>query len=186
MIDVKTTVHEAAAGNEEAWADLVTMHRVMLEAIGRNYRLGPEYVQDAVQETWLALYRSISSVREPEHIGGWLAVTMRRNCLRIRNRYSAEMPQDATAMTVVLDQTCSDVADFLLAKERTAQLAHALEMLTPRQREVVKALAEDASYKALGADLRMPHGSIGPTRARALHQLRALLAQDDITYAEAI
>lgn len=186
MIDIKTTVHRAAAGDEEAWTALVTNFQGMLDRVGRNYRLDREHIHDAAQDTWLALYRDIASVREPERIAGWLAITMRRNCLRIRNRHSTEIPRDATTMTVVADRTCDDVEELLLAKERAARLFRALEMLTPRQREVVKALAGDASYKTLCTDLQIPQGSVGPTRARALRQLRALLSEDDIGYPDAV
>jgi DNA-directed RNA polymerase specialized sigma24 family protein len=68
----------------------------------------------------------------------------------------------------------------LLAVEQFALLWQAFRQLTDICQRVLRALVIDPedgppSYQAVAAHLQMPVGSLGPTRARCLSQLRKLL-----------
>jgi DNA-directed RNA polymerase specialized sigma24 family protein len=68
----------------------------------------------------------------------------------------------------------------LLAVEQFALLWQAFRQLTDICQRVLRALVVDPedgppSYQAVAARLQMPVGSLGPTRARCLSQLRKLL-----------
>jgi DNA-directed RNA polymerase specialized sigma24 family protein len=62
----------------------------------------------------------------------------------------------------------------VLARERVVALRDAVTRLTDRQRTLITTMLsrEEPGYERLSADLRMPLGSIGPTRGRALARLR--------------
>jgi DNA-directed RNA polymerase specialized sigma24 family protein len=74
-----------------------------------------------------------------------------------------------------LDAVVPDVAGVdLLAVERRQLLREALAELPADRRELLLLLLADppVPYEDISARLGIPIGSIGPTRARALEQLR--------------
>ena len=52
-------------------------------ATARAHRLSSADAADVVQTTWLRLVENLDRIREPEALGGWLATTARRECLRL-------------------------------------------------------------------------------------------------------
>jgi RNA polymerase sigma factor (sigma-70 family) len=170
-------VYRAVAGDERAWSELFTQYSGLLRAIARQFRLGDEQAADAAQTTWMRLVENIKRVRDPERLAGWLATTMRRECIRVANQRRDEILTDDCADTRFGHSEAADV-DMLLA-ERNALIWSAVERLPERQRRVVHALADEPppSYDEVAAALSIPVGAIGPTRQRALRKLRLLLAE---------
>src|SRR5919202_2263049 len=85
---------EAASGCEDAWRDLVARFDPMLRGIVRGYRLDEADVADVVQTTWIRAYRNLDRLNDPGAIGGWLAVTTRREALRALQRGVREIPAE--------------------------------------------------------------------------------------------
>ncbi len=65
--------------------------------------------------------------------------------------------------------------------EQRAAVAEALAALPPRRRALLLALFADErrSYARIAGEVGIPLGSVGPTRIRALAQLRRLLERRD-------
>jgi RNA polymerase sigma factor (sigma-70 family) len=169
------------AGDPRAWEELVTRYSGLLRAIARDFRLTPEQAADATQTAWMSLVEDIGKVRDPEKLGGWMASTMRRECIRLVNRQRREQPTGDWDGDRFGHSASADVT--VLQAERHALLWSAVKRLPTRQRQVVVALTTDPppSYEQVGAELSMAVGTIGPTRRRALRRLRQLLAEGDMT-----
>jgi RNA polymerase sigma factor (sigma-70 family) len=161
----------ACAGDEAAWRDLVRRFDPMLRGIVKGYRLDAADAEDVVQTTWIRAHRNLDRLNEPAAIGGWLAVTARREALRSLQRGVREFPA-ADPRAEEPDTETPELA--ALECERRAALRDAVLRLPTRQRELLTAMldAPGASYDELSATLQMPTGSIGPTRERALGALR--------------
>lgn len=163
-------VRSSLAGDERAFATLVSRFDRPLRAIARSYRLSGWDVDDVVQCTWMQFLEHGGKVREPAAVGGWLATTARRYCLRVLQGGVREMlidePRSETSCDGRLD-------DGVLAAERRAVLDASLTRLTDRQRDLMTLLLDepDLSYEEVGRRLGLPIGSIGPTRARSLSRL---------------
>lgn len=169
--DLGTLVRAATAGDQRAWAQLVTRFGPTIRSVARRHRLGEADQDEVVQRTWLRLIERIGTVRQPEALGGWLVTTARRESLRIIELSAREVPSDDA------DDRESDAApveDVVIAAERRAALYRALGGLRPRQRSLLhlQLAAPAMSYEQLGDALDMPVGGIGPTRGRALAGLR--------------
>jgi RNA polymerase sigma factor (sigma-70 family) len=173
------TVREAMSGDERAWADLVEQYGGLLRAIARGFRLGDDQAADAEQITWTRLVENIGKVRQPERLAGWLACTMRRECIRLVNGRRYERLTDDLTRERAGGQ--HDPDGPVLEAERNAELWSAVDRLPARQRQIILALSADPplSYEQVGASLSVAVGSIGPTRRRALQRLRELLAETD-------
>jgi RNA polymerase sigma factor (sigma-70 family) len=172
-------VRAAGRGDQRAWDALVHRFTPALRRVARAYHLNSMDVDDVVQACWVSLLESVHDLREPEALGGWLITTARRLALRARQR---EVREILVSEPVDEHRTAPDCleSEFLRA-ERASALHQAVRRLPEPQRRLVETwIAEpERSYRELSLGLGMPIGSIGPTRARGLHRLRAdtLLAQ---------
>jgi RNA polymerase sigma factor (sigma-70 family) len=175
--DVAALVAAAALDDQLAWNALVRRFSGLLWSIARAFRLDDATAADAVQTTWLQLVDHLDTLVRPEAVGGWLATTMRRECIHVLGRASREVPSSATQW---LDDEPADVRELdaqLLDDERDAVLWRAMGMLGERCQMLLRVLMASPAptYADVSKALDLPIGSIGPTRQRCLAQLRRLL-----------
>lgn len=167
----------ARVGDAAAWDEIVRSYSGLLWATARSFRLQPADASDAVQLTWLRLIENCGHIENPERLAGWLKTTARRECLRISKRAT-----HLTASAEVVGDS-ADPAGGVEGRVIDADTARAIrslvEELPPRWRSLVTALyiGVPLSYSEITEDLGIPSGSIGPTRARALRQLRCMIEE---------
>lgn len=159
-------------------SELVAAYDGMVRAIARRYRLQASDVDDVAQTTWLRLVQSLDRIEDRACIPGWLATTTRRESMRVLRTHTREVAVDLEAGPDVVDDEAPDPLLGLLDDERAAALHDALDELPARWRTLVWALAcsDGAGYARVSEQTGIPVGSIGPTRQRALAQLRTALA----------
>lgn len=170
--EVARLVRAAAGGSQRAWTRLVDEYDGLLWAVARAHRLSDAYAADVTQTTWLRLVEHLDALREPEHLGAWLATTVRRECLRARRLGQRQIPTEQEMFERAPSYGSVD-AELLLA-ERDSTLWEAFGRLPARDQALLRLLVADPapSYEEIGAALDMPIGSIGPTRMRCLRRLR--------------
>jgi RNA polymerase sigma factor (sigma-70 family) len=170
--DVAPVALRAAAGEHGAWTELVCRFDGLLRGVARGYRLAPADVDDVVQTTWLRALEHVRRLQDPGAIAGWLVVTTRRESMRVHQRAVRELLVDEPAGEQPADLHSPEA--MVLARERVAALREAVTRLTDRQRTLITTMlsGEEPCYERLSTVLRMPLGSIGPTRCRALARLR--------------
>ncbi len=150
---------------------LVALLDPMLHSIARGYRLGDADVDDVVQITWGRALLHLDRLDDPGAVAGWLAVTARREAMRVLQRGVRELPA-AEPPEPRTDEPGPDA--IALERERHTLLHAAIARLSERQRELLGLLLRrpELSYEEISQELDMPIGSIGPTRERALARLR--------------
>lgn len=161
-------VQAARKGDAAAWDRLIGHFDRLLRSIAASYRLGSADVDDVVQVTWIHLYQHIDRIRQTATIAAWLATTVRREAMRVLQKHVREQLSDNPEL--------GDIAAYdgpeavVLAAEERAVLGRAVAALPGRQRELMTLLTvrPDTDYHHISATLKMPVGSIGPTRARGL------------------
>lgn len=170
---VSALVISARDGDSESWDAVVDRFLPLVHQVISRYRLSPADAADVNQTVWLRLVEHLAGLREPAALAGWLVTTARRESLRALESRARALPVDPQAATLdaVDDQ---DVAEALLRDERARVLRAALAELPEARRELLLLLSTDPppSYDEISRRLGIPVGSIGPTRARALAQLR--------------
>ncbi|MGH3869171.1 MAG: RNA polymerase sigma factor [Pseudonocardiaceae bacterium] len=164
----------ASGGDSRAWEEIVRRYSGVVSATVRSYRLQDNDALDAAQMTWLRLAENIHQVQSPERLGGWLATTARRECLRIL-RDRAKLASDPLDIDAVADSSVGP-EQHVIDRDTAQTLRHLVAELAPRKRNLLQALFTDnpGSYTDIARATGIPISSIGPTRARALQQLRAL------------
>ena len=170
-----TLVPAAREGDQGAWDAIVDRFLPLVGAIIRRHRLSEADGDDVSQTVWLRLVEHLDALREPDALPGWIRTTTRNECLRViaaRGRVRPVDPQDGAG----LDAVATDVAgDDLVAAERRQALREALAELPAARRDLLLLLLmadPPLAYEVISERLGIPIGSIGPTRARALEQLR--------------
>ena len=181
---VSALLRSAADGDRQAWDRLVDRYADLVWSICRKLGMNSEDAADAVQLTWLALLENLDRIREPERLAGWLATTCRRQCLSIMRRSRPTVHVEDELMERLLSHG-SAADEAVLTAEQFALVWQAFRQLSELCQRVLRALvveAEDGppSYRVVAANLQMPVGSLGPTRARCLGQLRKLLDNSGI------
>jgi RNA polymerase sigma factor (sigma-70 family) len=180
--DPSALVVAAAAGDSAAWNALVDRYTSLLWSVARGYRLDTADAADAVQTTWLRLVEHLGRIDDPSRVAGWLATTVRRECLRILRQSKREAPSsDDEGLPDRPDDADPLDAELLLA-ERDAALWRIFQQISERCRLLLRVLmaSPPPSYSEVSAALDMPVGSIGPTRQRCLDQLRRLAEADNV------
>ena len=170
-------MHGVEAGDRHAWEELVGRYTGMLYAIARSYGLDAATSGDVVQATWLRLVEHLGTLREPAAVGGWMATTVRRQCLALVRNRQRELPVEQADEFYALDNDHSPEGE-VVARDRDARVRAAFHRLPVKDRRLLACLMISArcSYADASVRLGMPVGSIGPNRARSLTRLRRELA----------
>ncbi len=174
--NVAFMVKQAAAGDENAWNALVERFASTVWAIARGHRLNSADAADVFQTTWLRLLEHLDRIEQPERVGAWLATTARRECFRLLRLAGRQVPS-GDDFDILPDPSTSRSPDRdIVALERKQMVNELVDQLPVRSQLLLRLLSADTplSYKEISEALSMPIGSIGPTRARALEQLRRL------------
>lgn len=179
-------VEGAVDGDSEAWNDLVTRFAPLIVSILARYRIFGADAEDISQIVWLRLVEHLAELREPRALPAYILRTTSNEAMRWFRSSNRVRPYDPQVEQPVQQQTGDGVDDSVLREERRSVLLAALAELPARQRDLLLLLLEDppVPYQEISRRLAMPVGSIGPTRARALRELRdspaiAALFDDD-------
>jgi RNA polymerase sigma factor (sigma-70 family) len=175
-------VDAAATGDERAWQEIVDRYTPLLASVMRRFRLTQAETQDLAQTVWLRLVEHLGSLREPRALPTWIITTVTRESLRYLSDRRRSMPYDPLDPSwLALSTEDADPVEELAQAERHEALLGGLAELPARQRDLLRLLLEDPplSYAQISERTGIPHGSIGPTRGRALERLRQTFAVRD-------
>jgi RNA polymerase sigma factor (sigma-70 family) len=176
---VEKRVRLARTGDPEAWSEIVRRFDGMLWTVVRAHRLSSADAADVVQTTWLRLAENVERLQDPSRVGAWLATTARRECLRTLRRLARERPDEQPPEPRDGDVTPIDRSILLAARD--SELWSAFARLPARDQRLLRLLVAEPqpSYEEIAGTLRIPIGSIGPTRGRALERLRRELERSN-------
>lgn len=173
MVSTASLVAAAGNGDGAAWDALVSRFAGLVWSIPRDLGLSSADAADVSQTAWLRLAEHLGRIREPEHVGAWLATTARNESMRTLRRTNRQRPLDPASPSFVREDGQSVDSDLLEA-ERDAALWRAFSQLSSFCQLLLRTLMVDPtpSYAEVSAELGMPIGSIGPKRNRCLDRLR--------------
>lgn len=178
-------LREVQAGVPGAWDRLVERYARLVLAVPREHGLSDADADEVFQGTWLALFEQVRLIRQPEALGSWIITTAQRQCWRVRRRAHRRREQSGLEGAAELPDSGPAPAEVAERLERQALVREALDGLRPRCRELLTQLflaagppgpEGETAYARIARELRMPVGSIGPTRSRCLQELARKLA----------
>jgi RNA polymerase sigma factor (sigma-70 family) len=172
--DVAQLAERAIAGDESAWGRLVERYAPLVWAVCLRSGVTRADAEDVVQVVWLRLLEHLPRIKVAAALPGWLVTTTRRECVHHLRSARARGRRETSAPVELVPDARSDLDEELLRAERHDALRRAFAQLDERCRRLLAALMSQPapSYTTVSAELAMPIGSIGPTRARCLESLR--------------
>jgi RNA polymerase sigma factor (sigma-70 family) len=173
-----TLLRAAQQGERGALDAIVAELTPLLWHVARARGLAVATAEDVVQTTWLCLLTELRTIHTPEALAGWLVTVARREATRVLAGSRRELPTDELSDEPVAVDTAAVAEERLLGDDRRRALWRAVDALPQRCRELLRVVAfvDRPDYAAVAEALRMPRGSIGPTRGRCLARLRESLA----------
>lgn len=175
-------VRACAAGDERAWELLVHRFERLVFSIPRRAGLDQERAADVFQEVFATLLRHIERLEDPERVSAWLVTTAKRESWRVLRGVGRERGNPSMDAEDAPELESEGLSMFAMVEqiEEAALVRRLVGMLDDRCAYLITALflAEvPPSYVEIAAKLDTSEGSVGPTRARCLKKLRALLLE---------
>src|SRR4051812_38512354 len=167
-------VEQAMAGDRDAFTELARGSISKLYAIARLILRDTERAEDAVQETLVAAWRQLSSLRDPDRFDAWVRRLLVRACYREVARSNQQV-----RIAAELSPIATAIADPGVALADRDQLERGFCRLTPEQRALVVlhyylGLPMQETAEILG----LPVGTVKSRLFRTTQQLRASLDAD--------
>jgi RNA polymerase sigma-70 factor (ECF subfamily) len=169
-----TLLRRHAAGDPDAFAELVRRHQRRLWAVALRTLGDPDEAADALQDALISAHRSAGGFRGDAQVTTWLHRIVVNACLdrarRRQARPTVPLPEDATIV---------DPADAIGRRELSVDLEAALARLPLEQRLAV-VLVDVHGYHVdeVAAMLGVATGTVKSRCARGRARLAALLRPD--------
>ncbi len=131
---------DSASKPDGAFERLFRTHYVHLRNYGRRFASQAALVEDAIQDVFLALWRSDTSVEDLDHPRSYLLTALRRRLLqyvakeRTRRDHHASFAEEAVRFAMSQEDL---LAAYESTEARRGQLKSAVETLSERRREAL-------------------------------------------------
>ena len=161
-----------AEGDRRAFDALYGRHFAWLHLRLSRRCADPSLVEEAIQDTFLTIWRKPGSYRGQGDVGAWVwGIGIRQLLNRMRRRKTP-----AWHLLVHSDRLVSAEDTALLATEH-GDLGGAIDRLSPELRAVVQATVIDGlTTREAARVLGVPSGTVKTRMMRARHQLREALS----------
>ncbi|MDP9374554.1 MAG: sigma-70 family RNA polymerase sigma factor [Chloroflexota bacterium] len=173
-MELTTLIARVRAGDPAAFTALVQRHQEL--AFGYAFVILRDFhlAQDATQQAFIEVYRSLAGLEDPEKFPNWLRGIVRHQCGRIlRKRRVPIVPLEAAAEIAARapgPEQCAEDRDLLDAALR------AVDELPPHEREVtVLYYLKERSQREIATFLALPVTTVNNRLHAARRRLRAAL-----------
>jgi RNA polymerase sigma-70 factor (ECF subfamily) len=166
-------------GDSSAWRELIRLWERRLFYYVRRLVGGERDAWDVLQQTWLAAYRAIPTLREPRALRAWLYRIAHRQAVS-HLRHVGAMPDSGAGAIDDAGDVPDDAEAPSFAADAADRVHAALSALSLAHREVLTLhFLEDASVREIADVLEVPEGTVKSRLFHAKRALRAALERGD-------
>lgn len=168
-------VQGCLAGNEAAWAQLFQRYNRLIYKVPSSFGFSALEVEELYQEIAIEIIRSLPALQDQERLHPWLVTIARRVCIRRLRSTPNYTMVDVQLLENEIERDVDTLDELLIRLEEYSLIHKALADLDPRCRALLTELflkEQSQSHAEVAATLKMPVGSVGPTRSRCLEKLR--------------
>lgn len=172
--ELVVAIRGQGADRQPAWNQLLRRHTPKMSAVARSFDIDRATADDLVQTAWLRFLERTDQLRDPGAVGPWLCMVVRNEARRLVTRRRTVPVAEGWELRAA--DTAEPTARMVATDEQLA-VRSAFARLGDQCRQLLALMLTDPplSYDEIAAALDRPRGSLGPTRARCLEQLRKLL-----------
>jgi RNA polymerase sigma factor (sigma-70 family) len=156
-------------GDQAAWAELIRSYQRLIYSIARLLCPDDRDADEVFQQVCLQLFLRLAAVKDVASLPKWLVTVTRRQSITLlrSRRQMSTFEENHLPLDPRVD-----------AIEHHHAIQRALEQMPERCRRLLTDLYfsdERLSYAQVAERMQIPAASVGPTRARCLEKLRAIL-----------
>jgi RNA polymerase sigma factor (sigma-70 family) len=178
MRDPSEWVPRLQAGDDEAWEEFVRVFSRFVPIVSARLGLSAADREEVLQEMTLTALRSIRNLRDPTRLGSWTFTIARRAAINLwKSRRAMRTTDEGTPDLMHIPGNEPPIDEILARFDEMQRVRQAVSGLGENCRRLVEGLffsVPRLSYKEISERYEMPIGSIGPTLARCLHNLRRI------------
>lgn len=180
----RAILQRVAAGDGEAFAELVERHQQRLLNLCQRMLGDPEAARDAAQDVFLKIYRKASSYRPRGQVYTWMYRIATNHCLNLLRRRKivrflsfadAGTPagdQDGEALELQPIDEGPGAEERLASRRRWRRARELIDQLPPGQRAVlILAKFEGLSYREIAEVLAITEAAVESRLFRAMRRL---------------
>ncbi|MBC8112891.1 MAG: sigma-70 family RNA polymerase sigma factor [Candidatus Saccharimonas sp.] len=173
LLESELLVTQCQRGDHNAFEGIVRLWERSLFYYLRRLAPSETDTWDLLQETWLRVFRSICSLRDPRTLPAFLYTTARNAAIsRLRVRGTNEMPPE------IEDTSACD--GEIIAFDDAEQVHHALDQLPLPQREALTLyFLEELSIDDIAQVLGVPVGTVKSRLHYGKQAIRKILSDGD-------
>jgi RNA polymerase sigma-70 factor (TIGR02954 family) len=161
-LDVESLVKKAKKGSDEAFLELMNLHKNRLYRIAISYLTNDGDAIEAVQEVTFRAYRSIKKLKNPEYFSTWLIRIMLNYC------HDESKKKKRTIPSQNLPEQVGTIYD-----SSTFEVEEALAKLEEPYRQVITLkYIHDLKIKEIADILESPEGTVKTWIYKGLGMLR--------------
>lgn len=184
-IDEKKIIKRAAAGDADAFEQLVLTYQSPIYNLCLRMTGDPEDAADLSQESFLKAWRSLGSFQFESSFSTWLYRLASNTCLdylrSIKRHPKVSLTvEDSDGETQMMDfpDTAPTPEDAAISKEENELLSRAMQELDEQQRQILTLrVVNDLSYAEIAEILSIKEGTVKSRLARTRDALRKKLLQ---------
>jgi len=172
-------VIRAQLGDDEAFMRLAERYHARLLHYVRRIVRDRATADDVAQETWVAAYRALRRLDDPQRLRAWLYGIARNQALNALRR------EDRTRLDYVEDEVLEAVPDaedggLQIRAEQAAQVHRCLDRISPAHAEVlILCYVDGLSYEEIAEITRVKLGTVRSRLHYAKRALREAMESDE-------
>lgn len=148
-------------GDKKAFALFVNTYQDMVFACCRTAGLGPEDIEDAASETFLAAYKSIHRFKGQSKLSSWLWTIAYRKALDIQRKNGSQVSFNEDILTTTAASQNTTTEDALDTRESSDAIWAAVQQLPQNwAAAVVLFYREDKTIKEIAQILNIPDNTV--------------------------
>ena len=185
MEAVKKLIRGLKRGSQTAFEQLLELYSEKVYHTAFHMLSNEEDANDAAQETFLAIYKSIGRFRAESSLSTWIYKITVNTCINLarKNQKHATVPMEFNAHGELVDLQLPDTAptpeEAVIGKVSYEEVRHAIDQLGGEHRTVIVLRdIENLSYEEIAQIVNLPQGTVKSRINRARSQLRQIILKN--------
>ena len=186
LIDEHTLVLRLIEGDENAFCELYAAYKNRLIYFAMRFLKSREYAEDVFQDAFAVVWQTRRFINPDTSFSSYLYTIVRNRILNQLRDMANEDQLKEQILSQAIDST-NETNNHILLNDLKEIIAHALEQLTPRQREVFKMSRElQMSHKEIAEALGVSVHTVQEHISLSLKVIRSYLTKYSSTSADVL
>lgn len=167
---------KVSEGDEKAFSLFFYTYKDLVYSIALRYTKADIYAEEVVQDVFLRIWKNRDTLTSIENIEAWIRVITRNRSLSVLEQIIKE-ERNKEKQFSYLPPSGYEAGERATAQDMNKLLDHALNLLSPRQREIfVRCRLENMSRELVAEELGLAPATVSAHLTIANRTVRAFLA----------